>query len=178
MGVGRLPFAIALAPGHKRIYVTNIGMFSYKVLPGADSKRARDTGLEFPAFGFPSAAATDGGMRTNASGVPIAVPGLGDPNLPEANSLCVVDVEDPKSPKVVRFIRTGLPFGESSLGGSSPAGVLAAAGKIFVSNSTNDTISVIDPASLAVTAEIPLRIPGLEQLRGVLPIGLGYHAAQ
>ncbi|HVW85306.1 MAG TPA: hypothetical protein VHB50_11530 [Bryobacteraceae bacterium] len=173
--VGRLPFAIALSPDRSRVYVTNIGTFEYKVLPGADAKHARETGLEFPPFGFPSREAMDGVMRTNASGQRIAVPGLGSPNVAESNSLAVIDVADPKNPKAVRFVRTGLPWGRKSLGGSSPSGVLAADGRIFVTNSTNDSISVIDPTSLQVTGEIRLRVPGLESFRGFIPIGMSYH---
>jgi YVTN family beta-propeller protein len=177
VAVGRLPFAVALSPDSKRLYVTNVGMFAYKVIPGADAKRARETGLEFPAFGFPSKESRDGVKRKNAGGETVAVPGVGDPNVPESNSLCVVDVGDPAQAKVVKFIRTGLPFGRESHGGSSPAGVLATAGKVFVTNSTNDTISVINPTSLTVEREVKLRIAGLEQLRGILPIGMSVHSA-
>ncbi len=177
VAVGRLPFATTLSPDRRRLYVTNVGMFSYSVVPGADAKRARETGLEFPAFGFPSKGALKGAKRKNASGQTVNVAPLGDPNVPESNSLAVVDVTDPAQAAVVKFIRTGLPFGRRSHGGSSPAGVLAAAGKIFVTNGTNDSISVINPATLAIEREIELRVPGLEKLRGVLPIGMGFHAA-
>ncbi|HLW77397.1 MAG TPA: hypothetical protein VKS01_10435, partial [Bryobacteraceae bacterium] len=175
--VGRLPFAIALSPDGRRLYVTNVGMFEYKVLPGADAKRARETGIPFPAFGFPSKEAMTGARRANGAGKKIFVPGLGDPNVPESNSLCVVEVSDAAHPKTVKFIRTGLPFGRESLGGSSPAGVLAEGGRVFVTNSTNDSISVIDANSLSVTGEIQIRMAGLEKFRGVIPIGMAYDQA-
>jgi len=35
-------------------------------------------------------------------------------------------------------------------------------------------ISIIDPKTNAVTGEIPIRIPGLDSLRGVLPLGMAY----
>jgi len=38
-------------------------------------------------------------------------------------------------------------------------------------------VTVIDAHSLRKIKDIPLRIPGLESLRGVLPIGMDYHAA-
>ncbi len=172
--VGRLPFAIALSPDAKRAYVTNIGMFAYKVLPGADSKRPRETGIPFPAFGFPSRESLHGTVVTNGAGQTLRAPGVGDPNVPQSNSLCVLDVEDPARPRIVKFIRTGVPFGPASLGGSSPAGVLAVGQRIFVSNGVNDSITVIDARTLLVEKEIKIRIPGLERLRGALPIGLGY----
>jgi YVTN family beta-propeller protein len=172
--VGRLPFAITLSPDSKRAYVTNIGMFEYKALPGADPKQPIETGLSFPAFGFPSAEARKGVKRETERGL-IDVPGLGDPNVAESNSLCVLDVGNPEKPTVVKFIPTGLPFGKASLSGSSPSGVTATADKIFVSNTGNDSISVIDARALKVDGNIPIRIPGLERFRGVMPIGLALH---
>ena len=172
--VGRLPFALALSPDRKKLYVTNVGMFEYKMIPGADAAQPRNTGLSFPAFGFPSAEAVAGAKRQTDKG-PVDVPGLGDPNVRESNSLCVVDVSNPAAAKVEAFIRTGVPFGDKSDGGSSPSGVVVNADHVFVSNSGNDTITVIDPKSNTVTAEIVIRIPGLETLRGVLPIGMAFH---
>lgn len=172
--LGRLPFAIALSPDARFAYVTNVGMFQYSPVPGADPKRARETGLPFPAFGFPSAEAMNGARRETTSG-PVDVPGLGDPNAPESNSLAVVDLSDPAAPRLERFIRTGLPFGEVSLGGSSPSGVAISSDYVFVSNAHNDSISLIDPRTNKVRMDIEIRIPGLENLRGVLPVGLAWY---
>jgi len=172
--VGRLPFALALSPDRQKLYVANLGMFQYQPIPGANLQQARATGLPFPAFGFPSADAVAGAGRQTARGA-VQVPGLGDPNARESNSLCVVDVSNPTAAKVETFIRTGVPFGEKSDGGSSPSGVVALANRVFVSNAANDSITVIDAGTNRVEAEIPIRIPGLEQLRGVLPIGMAYH---
>ncbi|MBI4891930.1 MAG: hypothetical protein HY821_14990 [Acidobacteria bacterium] len=168
---GRLPFKSVLSPDRRRLYVTNIGMFEYKPVPGADPKDAVKTGLPFPAFGFPSPEAVNGARRETAAG-PVDVPGLGDPNSELSNSLCVIDVADPANPRVVKFVRTGEPFGPRSLGGSSPSGVTALASTIYVSNGNQDTISVIDAITLTVRQTIALRIPGLEKYRGILPIGL------
>jgi YVTN family beta-propeller protein len=172
--VGRLPFALALSPDRRKLYVSNIGMFEYQAIPGADPKDPAATGLPFPAFGFPSPEALAGALRTTARG-PVKVPGLGDPNVKEANSVCVVDVSTPSAPKVETFVPTGLPFTEKSLAGSSPSGLVATADHIFVSNANDDSVTVIDARSNQVEAEIPIRIPGMEALRGVLPIGMAYH---
>ncbi len=169
---GRLPFAIALSPDAKRVYVTNIGMFEYSALPGATKADARATGLPFAAFGFPSKEAEQGAERVNAAGQTIQVPGLGSPNVKESNSLTVIDVADPAQPKVVKFIPTGLPFGPASKGGSSPSAVAADDSHIYVANGHNDSVTVIDAKSLDVVDQILLRIPGLENLRGILPTGL------
>ena len=172
--VGRLPFALALSPDRKRLYCTNIGMFQYEAIPGADAKNARATGLSFPAFGFPSAEAAAGVERATERG-PVKVPGLGDPNVREANSVAVVDVTDAAAMKVLAFVRTGLPFGGQVAGGSSPSGVAATGDWVFVSNANDDSVTMIDARTNRVAAEIPLRIAGLEGLRGVLPVGLAYH---
>lgn len=173
--LGRLPFAVALSPDARRAYVTNLGMFEYQPLPGADPKRPRETGIAFPAFGFPSPESRDGATRATITGTEIKVPALGDPNVRESNSVAVVNVENPAAPRLDGFIRTGLPLGPRSHGGSSPSGVLAAGGFVYVSNAHNDTISVIDAATLSIAAEIPLRVPGLESLRGLLPLGMAFH---
>ena len=161
--VGRLPFVMALSPDRRKLYVTNVGMFQYSLLPGVDPNRMRETGAPFPLFGFPS---------------PKALAALGDPNARESNSVAVVDVTEPAQAKVETFIRTGTPFGPESFGGSSPSGILAAGGSVFVSNAGDDSVSVIDARTNRVEAEIPIRIPGLERLRGVLPMGLAYHAGR
>ncbi|HWR51056.1 MAG TPA: hypothetical protein VN428_08115 [Bryobacteraceae bacterium] len=173
--VGRLPFALALSPDGKKAYVTNLGMFEYKPLPGADPKRARETGLPFPAFGFPSPEAEKGARRETAAG-PVDVPGLGDPNGPESNSLAILDLNDPASPRVETYVRTGVPFGRDSSGGSSPSGVVVTPDYVFVSNAHNDSITAVDRETGRVRTSIPIRIAGLEQLRGVLPLGLAYYA--
>ena len=165
--VGRLPFAIALAPDARKLYVTNCGMFEYRAVAGAP-----ETGLSFPAFGFPSAEAVRGVAQGG-----LAVPGLGEADAPEADSVAVVDVTNPAAPKLETFVRTGLDFGGAVRGGSGPAGILAAAGRVFVANANDDSVSVLDPATNRVEAEIPIRIPGLAGLRGVIPIGLAYHEA-
>lgn len=174
--VGRLPFAIALSPDMKRLYVTNLGMFAYSALPGADRKRPRETGIPFPAFGFPSAESRNGTtVRTGAGEV--AVPPLGDPNREDSNSLAIVDVERPGEAKLLQFVRTGLPFGGQSMGGSSPSGVVATADRVYVANGHNDSITVIDARRMERIEDIPIRVPKLESLRGVLPIGLVWHEA-
>ena len=172
--VGRLPFALALSPDRRRLYVANLGTFQYSLIPGADAGDPRATGLAFPAFGFPSRDASEGVQRQTGKG-PVQVPGLGDPNAAESNSLCVIDVSTPSAAKVVKFIRTGVPYGQNSDGGSSPSAVLSTSDRIFVSNSGNDSVTVIDAKTDEVTGEIPIRIPGLEKLRGVMPVGMAFH---
>jgi len=174
--VGRLPFAIALSPDKRTVYITNVGMFQYSTIPGADRKNAPSMGLPFPAFGFPSAEARDGVRRETARG-PVDVPGLGDPNARESNSLYIVSVENPGAPRVEAVVRTGKPFGDGADGGSSPSGVIATGDRVFVSNAHNDTVTSVDPQTRAVVGEAAIRIPGLEPFRGVMPVGMAFDAS-
>jgi len=162
--VGRLPFAMTLSPDRQKLYVTNVGLLEYHVIPGADPSDSRASGLQFPAFGFPSAEAASGAERSTARGV-VKVPGLGNPHAPEADSVCAIDVSSPAAAKVESCIPIG----------GSPSGVTAAADRVFVSSAGSDVITVIDAKSNRVVEQIPIRIPGLEQLRGVVPIGLAYY---
>jgi YVTN family beta-propeller protein len=168
IAVGRMPFGLALSRDGKRVYVSNVGTFRYTVVPAYDAKQARDTGITFPAFGYPSKEAEEG---TAVDGKQIA--GLGDPNVPESNSLYVIDVKNPRAPKVLDRIRTGLPIGDQIVGGSSPGAVVAGKKRIFVSNATQDSISVIDTRS-GKMEENALIAPASEVkgLRGVLPFGM------
>jgi YVTN family beta-propeller protein len=144
--VGRMPFAIALSPDGFTAWVANTGIFRYQPLP--------KPGLPFPAFGFPSPEALKGTSDA---------PGLGDPNARESNSVCVIDVRDPRKPEVTDWIRT-----------SSPQGVLATAERVYVSNARADSITVISARDRRIVGEIPLRIPSLEQFRGIMPGGMAY----
>ena len=107
--VGRLPFAVALAPDGKRAFVTCLGIFQYSAVPGADTKKPQ-TGLPFPAFGYPSPEAVAGVQRKTGAATDVAVPGLGDPNVREANSLAIVNVEHPNKPELANLVRTGPPI--------------------------------------------------------------------
>ena len=97
-----------------------------------------------------------------------AAPGL-------SNSVAAVDVQDAQAPRVLAFIPSGTPVGGDVVGGSSPSAVLAADDRVYVANAHNDSITVIDANQLRRIGEIPIRIPGLEWLRGVVPVALAYH---
>jgi len=166
--VGRMPFGLALSPDGTRAYVSNVGMFQYSLIPGYDRDDFRRTGLDFPAFGYPSPEATKG---TEVNGKQI--PGLGDPNVPEANSLWVIDVRDPAQPRVTATIKTGIPAGERSVGGSSPGAVVAGRKKVFVSNANQDSITVVNARTNHMEKTIVLEpAPAVKSLRGVLPFGM------
>ena len=166
--VGRMPFGLVLSPDGRFAYVSNVGMFQYSLIPGYNAKRPKQTGLDFPPYGFPSKEAAEGTTVEDKQ-----IPGLGDPNVPEANSLWVIDVGDPAQPNVVAKIKTGTQVGDKSVGGSSPGAVVAGREKVFVSNATQDSITIIDARSNQVEKTILLEpSASVKGLRGVLPFGM------
>ncbi|MBI1983279.1 MAG: hypothetical protein HYS61_03680, partial [Acidobacteria bacterium] len=166
--VGRLPFALALSPDGRRAYVTHVGMFRYSIIPHYDPKDPRDTGLDFPPFGFPSKEAEEGTTIGEKK-----IPGLGDPNVPESNSLWVMDVSNPAEPRVTAKIPTGLPVGAQSVGGSSPGAVVAGQKRIYVSNASQDSITIVNARTNRVEKTVVLEpANSVRGLRGVLPFGM------
>jgi YVTN family beta-propeller protein len=171
--VGRNPFAVTLSPDERFAWVSNVGMFEYPLVPGVTRETRAERGLPFPAYGVPSKEAEEG---VAVGGV--RVPGLGSPNHPDAMSVFGVDLA---TGTVVQRIKTGYLVGVdrddiTTVGGASPGALVAGRERVYVANATNDTISIIDSAGGAVLAEIELTVPGLEQLRGVLPFGMAVTA--
>ena len=166
--VGRLPFGLAVSPDGRFVYVSNVGMFQYSLIPGYDAGKAKQTGLDFPPYGFPSKQAAEGTTVEEKQ-----IPGLGDPNVPEANSLWVIDVADATQPQVIAKIKTGIQVGDKSVGGSSPGAVVAGHDRVFVSNATQDSITIINARSNRVEKTIVLEpADSVKGLRGVLPFGM------
>ena len=165
--VGRLPFAVAVSPDGGRVYVSNVGTYQYSVIPGFDSKRAGDTGLDFPPFGTGTAEAMRGTVIAGKG-----IPGLGDPNVSESNSVFILDAKGSPPPVLAR-IRTGLAIGSQSVGGSSPGAVVAGRNRVYVSNSAQDSVSILDARKNRLVTTVRLEpAPAVGGLRGVLPFGL------
>lgn len=166
VGVGRNPFALTLTPDGKRVYVANTGTFQYAPIEKVAGKDPR--GIDFPPFGYPSKEAKEGVVVDGRQ-----VPGLGDPNAPEACSVWGIDITEPQHLKVTVRIKTGLMIGKEAIGGSSPAGLVATRDRLYVSNSVNDSIEAYDVRThkrLWRTVIAPVK--ELSGLRGVLPFGL------
>ena len=173
--VGRNPFAVALSPDERSVWVSNVGMFEYPLLPGVTRENRETAGLAFPAYGVPSREAEEGATVDG-----VRIPGLGSPNHPDAMSVFQIDRA---SAAVVRRLKTGYLVGATrgdmtTVGGASPGALVVGDRFVYVANATNDTISVIDARTGAKAAEIALTVPGLERWRGVLPFGMALAADQ
>jgi YVTN family beta-propeller protein len=79
-------------------------------------------------------------------------------------SIVFADVTDAGHPKLSGSIATG----------SHPAAIVAAGNRVYVADGSEDTITAIDAGSRRVEWQVPIRIAGMEGLRGVSPSGLGF----
>lgn len=170
--VGRYPFGVALSPDEKTAYVANVGVFEYKPLSNVRLNDLPNSGADFPVFGYNTSEMRDGYKQGD-----VEIPGLGDPNAPEAFSVWAVDVAA-ETPKVLHKIKTGFLVGEKiegipAVGGASPNSVVATDRYVFVTNGNNDCISVIEPREGKVVKNIFLKpLPALSRFRGAIPFGL------
>ncbi|MDP3915884.1 MAG: hypothetical protein Q8R96_19325 [Bacteroidota bacterium] len=170
---GRYPFGVILSRGGQKVYVANVGMFEYSKIGNIEAEKDYENALDFPAFGFGSEE-----MKKGTKIGALDIPGLGDPNVPESFSVWSFSVKDPSKPEIQAKIKTGVLVGETiegipAVGGSSPNSLAVTDRYVFVSNGTNDNVSVIDIIHDTIAAEIPLKLhPAVKQFRGVIPFGL------
>jgi len=171
--VGRYPFGICLSPDGRKAYVANVGMFQYSRFRGITQENVEEKAARFPAFAFGSREMIEGIENDS-----ISVPGLGELNSPEAFSVFTVSLENPEKPEVVAKTKTGhlvgtLIEGLPAVGGASPNSLVATAEYVFVSNGSNDNISVISIEKDTVVSTIYLKPDSrVRQFRGVIPFGL------
>ncbi len=168
--VGRFPLGLEISHDGSYAYVANTGVFDYPLAPGLTADNIEEAGLDFPPYGFPSEEAVNGVEIEGRY-----IPGLGTPGVPEAVSVWTIDLE---SSEVVAMEKTGFRMGAmveglEIVGGSSPNSVAAGRNKVYVTNATNDNISVLDPFSGKVTDTIKLNIDKrIDQYRGMIPFGI------
>ncbi|GAB2594216.1 bifunctional YncE family protein/alkaline phosphatase family protein [Spirosoma areae] len=167
---GRQPFGLAISPNRKTAFVANVGLYSYPKLPGVTPTNKDTMMLKFPAYGAHT--------KESVKGVVIdgqRIPGLGSPLSDEAMSVWMVDLANNK---VVAKLKTGVQIGAmieeaEVVGGSSPNSVVVGSRYAYVSNATNDNISVIDYKNRKLLPAIPLKIDSkIDRYRGLMPFGL------
>lgn len=168
--VGRYPFGIALSPNERRAYIANVGIYEYSHIVDKDGKRAK---LHFPPYGVPSKEAEEGAEVEG-----LVAPPLGDPNDIRGMSVWTVDVRRRGTEKVVGKVKSGHLVGEEledfpAVGGSSPNSIAATDKYVYVSNGSNDSISVIHADGERRERDIDLKLdPHVDHLRGIIPFGV------
>jgi DNA-binding beta-propeller fold protein YncE len=168
---GRIPFGIQCSPDGRYALIANVGLYAYPLIPGVTPTNKDSMMMQFPYYGIPSREAEEG--ITLADGRQI--PGLGSALSDEAMSVWMVDL---KQYKVVSKWKTGHQIGSvmegmEIVGGASPNSIAIGKRFAYVSNATNDLISVIELNKKRLVAEIPLTLDSrLDPYRGIMPFGL------
>jgi DNA-binding beta-propeller fold protein YncE len=116
------------------------------------------------------------------SSVPVGHPLSGIALAPDRNTayvsspgggVAIVDVRNPAEPVVRKWLgEDGEPFPSSEA--DQDSSVLAVGDRVYVSSPREDTVRVLSATGADFTAEIPLRIPPLEMLRGIRPSGMAF----
>ncbi|MDX1934756.1 MAG: alkaline phosphatase family protein, partial [Capsulimonadales bacterium] len=175
---GREPYALALSPEGKSLFIANIGIFDYSVIPPPMPGGGSNRGLSRPPFGFPSKESEVGVLQEGRK-----VPGLGKPYVPDAQSVWMYDVSTPAMPVVKAKATSGILIhapadAGKSVGGSAPNKLLLFGKKLFVANANNDTVQVFDADTLKSLSVIKLSpSPMVAKYRGVIPSGMTMNKA-
>lgn len=171
--VGRYPFGINLSPDEKKAYVANVGMFQYSFIKSDSEDGPKITAIDYPAFAYGSEQ-----MKEGIKNDTINIAGLGDMNALESFSVFAIDISSNDMPSVKAKIKTGHLVGAlvediPAVGGSSPNSIVSTDKFVFVSNGTNDNITVISTEQDTIVHHIYLKPDDrVRQFRGVIPFGL------
>ncbi len=168
--VGRQPFGLALSPDKKTAFVANVGMYSYPLVAGMTKENANTMMISHHPYGDNTKESIEG---TETEGKKI--PGVGSPHAPEAMSVFTINLA---TNKVMDKFKTGFQVGEmieeaEVVGGASPNSIAVGRNFAYVTNATNDNISIIDYKKHAITGHIQLSADKrIDRYRGLLPFGI------
>jgi len=167
---GRQPFGLALSPDHKTAFVANVGMYDYPLLSGLTEQNEDSLRIPFHPYGDNTKASING---YNLNGRKI--PGVGSQLAPEAMSVYTIDLA---TNKVIDRFKPGHQIGQlvedaEVIGGASPNSIAVGSKYAYVSNATNDNISVIDYKQHKIIGHIPIKTDSrIDHYRGLLPFGI------
>jgi len=167
---GRQPFGLALSPDQSLAFVANVGMYDYPLIPDITPQNYDSMLLPWHPYGNGTKESING-YRWKGR----AIPGVGSPLAPQAMSVYVIDL---KNNTVTDRYKPGYQIGEmiegaEVVGGSSPNSLAIGRDRAYVTNATNDNISVIDYKHHNILGTIRINVDaGIDQFRGLLPFGL------
>lgn len=168
--VGRQPFGLTLSPDKKMAFVANVGMYSYPLITGATEKNIDSLMISHHPYGNNTKESIHG---TKVEGRD--VPGVGSPLHPDAMSVFTIDLQNNK---VIDKFKTGYQIGQmiedaEVVGGASPNSIAVGSKYAFVTNATNDNISVIDYINHKILGHIQIKVDQrIDKYRGLLPFGI------
>jgi len=168
--VGRLPFGLAISPDKLTAFVANVGMYSYPLIEGANPKNYDSLLISRHPYGDNTPESINGTVVEGRK-----IPGVGSPNAPEAMSVFTIDLI---TNKVVDKFKTGHQIGEmiedaEVVGGASPNSIAVGKQFAYVTNATNDNVSVIDYKNHKIVSHITIKVDQrIDKLRGLLPFGI------
>lgn len=167
---GRLPFGLSLSPDKKYAFVANVGMYSYPLIEGITQQNYDSMLISQHPYGDNTKESINGTIIDGKK-----IPGVGSPSSPEAMSVFVIDLT---TNKILSKLKTGHQIGEliediEVVGGASPNSIAVGKQFAFITNATNDNISVIDYRTQKIVKHIPIKVsPLLDRYRGLLPFGI------
>lgn len=168
--VGRQPFGLTLSPDKKTVFVANVGMYEYPLIKGMTPENYDSKMISHHPYGD--------NTKESIKGIKVEgqkIPGVGSPLHPDAMSVFTIDLA---TNKVMDKFKTGHQIGHmiedaEVVGGASPNSIAVGEQFAYVSNATNDNISIIDHKNHKLIGDIPILIdPRIDKFRGLLPFGL------
>jgi len=168
--VGRLPFGLTLSPDKKTALVANVGMYEYPLITGATPQNYDSLLISHHPYGNNTKESINGTVVEGRK-----IPGLGSPLHPDAMSVFTIDLQ---TNKVMDKFKTGHQIGQmveeaEVVGGASPNSIAVGEQFAYVTNATNDNISIIDYKNHKLMGDIPILVdPRINRYRGLLPFGI------
>lgn len=167
---GRQPFNLALSPNKDIVMVANVGMYDYPLIPDITKENYDSMLMPWHPYGNNTKESINGTTYNGRF-----IPGVGDPHSPDAMSVFSIDLN---TNKVIDKYKTGYQIGEmiegaEVVGGASPNSIVIGNQFAYVSNATNDNISIIDYKNHKIVGAIPIKMnEAIDAYRGYLPFGI------
>ncbi|MDP4285674.1 MAG: bifunctional YncE family protein/alkaline phosphatase family protein [Bacteroidota bacterium] len=167
---GRQPFGLSISPDKKIAFVANVGMYDYPLLPDLTPTNYDSLLIPFHPYGNDTKESIEGYTWHGRK-----IPGVGSPLAPEAMSVYTIDLDNNK---VIDRFKTGYQIGQmvegaEVVGGASPNSIAVGNKYAYVTNATNDNVSIIDYHAHKIIGEIDIKVDTLiDHYRGLLPFGI------
>jgi YVTN family beta-propeller protein len=168
--VGRQPFGLALSPDHKIAFVANVGMYAYPLIEGATPENADSIMISRHPYGDNTKEAINGTVVEGRK-----IPAVGSPSSLDAMSVFTINLG---TNRVIDRFKTGHQIGQmiegaEVTGGASPNSIAVGSQYAYVTNATNDNITIIDYKNHRLVGDIPIKVDiRIDHYRGLLPFGI------